>query len=193
MAVTEIQIPDGASRRLLEEGARSYLGAMTALVAYQKEVQKKCRAVMEDCLKDYAFALKVSLRSDEIQEVAYPSITKWEGNWWSLGVKIVRKDIPRISYWESGCCLQYESARGLYCWIGEYFTPKGLAESLYSKFHRVNSRVIAEGNDVWLESGLKVEETPALEENLEKLFRQWAELWTKVGGIKEVLKATAGG
>ena len=53
---------NAALKRLLEEGTRSYLEATAALVAYQQEVQKKCRAVVERSLAEYASALKVRLR-----------------------------------------------------------------------------------------------------------------------------------
>src|SRR5437667_5697047 len=100
---------DEARRRLVEEGTPSYLEAVTALIEYQREVQKRCRAVMAKHLDDYASALKVRLTSGEIQNFAEPSVAKWEGHFWFLGAKIVRKNIPKIRWWESFLCLGYES------------------------------------------------------------------------------------
>ena len=51
------QTHEEARRRLLEEGARSYLDAVRALIAYRQEVQKMCRTVLEKHLDDYASAL----------------------------------------------------------------------------------------------------------------------------------------
>ena len=100
---------DEALKPLLEEGARSYLDAVTALIAFQREVQKKCRKVMAKNLRGYESAMKVRMTSSEIGDCAWPSFGEWGGDWWSLGVKIARSDIPGVRWWETYCCLQYES------------------------------------------------------------------------------------
>ena len=78
---------DEARKRLVEQGVPSYLEAVTALIGFQGEVQKQCRTVMEAYVKNYASALKVNLKSSEIQDVAWPAFAKWEGDWWGLAVQ----------------------------------------------------------------------------------------------------------
>ncbi len=75
-----------AQKRLLEEGARSYLDAVSALIAYRQEVQKMCRTVLEKHLDDYSSAIKVRLETREIRDFASPSFAKWEttGGLWAL-------------------------------------------------------------------------------------------------------------
>jgi hypothetical protein len=189
MEPTSIQSHDEARSRLLEEGIRSYLEAVTALIEFQREVQKKCRTAMEAYLDDYASALKVRLRNSEIRDCAWPAFAKWEGDWWMLGVWIERKNIPGIRWWETSCGLQYESGEnGLFCWIGECFPTGKTALDLSCKFQRLNRKVMHQGKEVWIQHKLKVEEATAFEVSLQALSEQWIELWKKVGGIKEAFK-----
>ena len=190
MGATEVQAHDEARRRLLEEGVRSYLDAVTALIEYQREVQKKCRAVMEARLGDYASALKIPLKSSDIRDWASPKFEKWEGTWWCLGGTIFRRNItPKIRWWDTSCCLQYElGENGLFCWIGVGFPTTKMTAFLHRQFHRLNRKVLQQGREVWIEHSLKKEEGAAFEKSLEALFQQWIELWNKVGGIKQAFK-----
>ena len=123
MEPTGDQEHDKTRRRLLEEGARSYLDAVNALIAFRQEVQNTCRTVLENHLNDYGSALGVRLEKGEIKDAESPSFAGWEGDRWSLGVKVVREKItPQIRWWETWCCLQYVSGdSGLLCWIDEWF------------------------------------------------------------------------
>jgi hypothetical protein len=189
MTPTESERYDEARQRLLEQGTRSYLDAVTAVLEYQKEVHKRCRAVMETYLDDYASALKVRLSNSEIKNDAWPSLANWDGSWWLLGAKIVRKNIPRIRWWETSCCLQYECGEnGLFCWVGAWFPTKNMASDVSRRFQRLNRKVMCEGNEVWIQQKLKVEEVIGFDEALEALCQQWIDLWKEVGGIKQVFK-----
>jgi hypothetical protein len=179
-----------ACRRLLEEGARSYLDAVSALIAYRHEVQKMCRTVLEKHLDDYSSALKVRLERSEIRDAEWPSFAEWEGDGWTLGVKIVREKItPAIRWWETWCSLECDSDdAGLYCWIGEEFPAKQKATALFRKFHPLNNKVQKHGKILMIPQCLKVEEVCNLEINLEDVVQQWIELWKKVGGIEEAFE-----
>src|SRR2546426_9001746 len=99
-----------AQNNFLVEGARSYLDAAIALVVYEEEVQKKCRAVMENYIDDYAAALKAQSRltSNDIQPHVWPKSTQAKDDWRSVGVYVVRKNVtPVIRYWEAFCCLEW--------------------------------------------------------------------------------------
>ena len=179
-----------ARRRLLDEGIRSYLEAATALIEYRREVQKRCRQVMERNLQDYASALAIRLTKDEIEEIALPSFSKWEGEWWSLGVKIIRTDMSQIRWWESHCCLSFESGdHGLYCWIGEWFPNRKMASTVFAVLHKLDREIIQDGKDVWLEQKMNAEQATTFDECLDTLFQRWIGVWKKVGGIKAALSA----
>jgi hypothetical protein len=180
---------DEALKQLLEEGGRSYLEAATALVLFQREVQKKCREVIERNRGEYAAAMKVKLASSDISDVAEPSFPKWEGDWWALGVQIVRKDLPKLRWWTMQCCLeQYTGNDGLYCWITEWFPTSKVADVVFDKFRRLNGSVIRDGKAIWLESAVAIEEVSNFEDKLDSLLSEWVKLWQKVGGVREALK-----
>jgi hypothetical protein len=194
MEPTAIPGHEEARRRLLEEGARSYAEAYTAVLEYQREVQKKCREVMETYLDDYGSALgaKPRLTKKDIRSVAWPKPDEWNGNGWQLGVCIVRRSIPSIRWWEVNCCLQLEGEEfddpGLYCWIGEWFPTRKLAADLFQEFKQLNAKVKHDGKDVWIHHSVKLEEAASFDELLQTLFEEWIALWKKVGGMKSVFK-----
>lgn len=176
-------------KRLLEEGARTYLEAATAIVTFQQEVQKRCREVMEGNLAEYASALKVVLRSTELEVVADPPFTKWEGDYWALGVRIVRTDLPKLRWWEMQCLLEYHvDGDWLGCSIAEWFPTSKIAAEVARKLNQINRDVYCDGKAVWLELAVKVEDASAFEEKLATLVQQWISVWSKVGGIKAVFK-----
>jgi hypothetical protein len=88
---------DQLRKRLLLEGAESYLEAYTALLEYEREVQKKCRRVMQTYLGDYRSAIglgaKGRVKDGVIENVALPDRKEWDGTMWQLGVKIAWRDV----------------------------------------------------------------------------------------------------
>jgi hypothetical protein len=181
---------DEARKRLLEEGARSYLEAITALVEYQREVQKQCRKVMEENLDEYANVLGVKLTSDEIQNCSWPSFQSWEGDWSFLGVHIFRDDITPFRWWDTSCCLQFDSEKGHYCFVGQEFQSTKVATQLFRAIQPLEAKVKQSGSEVWIQHNLTVEETTSLAKPLGEIFQRWTELWAKVGGINGVFVNT---
>src|SRR6516162_6391914 len=135
-------VDDQAGRRLLQEGARSYFKAANALIAFQREVQKKCRRVMATHMGHYGAALKIKLDSSEIEDIAWPKVDEWEGDWASVGVRLVRRNvIVGVRWWEAYCCLEWESSDpDCYCYVGEWF-PTKLATELGQRFKPLNPDV----------------------------------------------------
>jgi hypothetical protein len=189
MEPTGDQEHEESRRRLLEEGARSYLDAVSALIAYRQEVQNVCRTVLENHLDDYASALglKVRLETSEIKKEEWPSFAEW-GDLWILGVKVVREPITStIRWWKTACCLEYEPGdAGLYCFIGEELPAIQMATKLFRTFHTLNKKVKHERHELWLPHSLTVEEVRNLKTNLEGVVQEWIELWKEVGGIARV-------
>jgi hypothetical protein len=185
---------DDALQKLLEEGSHSYVDAVTAIIEYQSQVQKKCRLVTEGHLDEYSAALDLKdrdrLRIDDIQRVALPAIDKWEGDWWSLGVRIVRTNIPGVRWWEAYCTLDYNVEYGLYCWVGEWLSPKKCAVTLAQKLPTFHPKfdLDLEGNYVGVSEGVEPSQVASCENALKKLMNEWIRLWSKVGGTREVVR-----
>ena len=182
------QAHDKARRGFLEEGARSYLKAANAVMEFEREVQERCRKVMERHISDYGLALKVDLKSSEIQNLIWPE--KWEGTWASVGVRVLRRDIPGITWWEGYCTLEWGSDDEFSCYVGEWFPTRKMAMDLFQKFGRVDpdKSVTASDKNVGIAQTLKPEEAPDFEEHMDDLLMKWIKLWKKIGGINAVSK-----
>jgi hypothetical protein len=180
---------DQARDRLFQEGARSYLKAANALIAFQREVQKKCRKVMARYVGEYGSALKVDLETSEIVDLAWPKFDEWEGEYASIGVHVVRRDIAGVRWWEAYCTLEWEcDDPGFYCYVGEWFPTRKIATDLCQRFKRLNPEVeVFEGN-IGIRHSLKPEQAPDFEERLDDLLQKWIKLWKKTGGMKAVFK-----
>jgi hypothetical protein len=178
-------------KRLLEEGARSYLKAATALVAYQREVQKSCRKVMTKHISEYGSALKVRLEENEVEDMAWPEFDVWEGDWASVGVRVVRQDIRGIRWWEAYCSLEWQSPEEppLCCWIGEWFPTAKMAKDLFQRFKRLSPDVTIVDNSIGVYRTVRAGKAADFEEHLGELFQKWIRLWKKTGGIKTLVKA----
>jgi hypothetical protein len=187
----ETKFDNDPTTRLLQEGARTYLEAVTALMEYQKEVQKKCREVLRRHLEDYSAALKVKdqLEEKEIGNWAGPKFEEWAGDWWNLGVHIDRKTpIPTIPGWETCCGLGFEDSQ-LICFVGELFSTKKIASVLHQHFHRLKPNLKVEPYGIWSYKTIGEDEGGTFDKPLEGVLEEWIQLWKTVGGMEEVFKA----
>jgi hypothetical protein len=193
MPRTKIDSYSEAQDNFLIEGARSYLDAAIALVAYEQDVQKKCRAVMENQIDDYTAAIKTHppLTGSDIQPGVWPKPNQSTEDYRSVGVYVMRKNVtPGLRWWEAYCCLEWQLKEPkCFCWVGEWYPTRRLAVHLAQKFRRLNTEVSTlDDNNVGISKSLNVDEGAIFEEKLEGLFEQWIKLWKKAGGIKEVFK-----
>jgi hypothetical protein len=177
-----------ARRRLLEEGARSYLDAVNALIAFRQDVQAICKAVLEKHVDEYGSALNIHLADHDIQDHESPALKDWAGDWWNLGAKLVRKEItPAIRWWETYCCLGYGlDDGGLCCWVGEWFPTKQQRLTLHRRFHLLNKKVEEDGSVLFILQKVEIEGICKLEAYLNGIVEEWIALWRKVGGMKKV-------
>jgi hypothetical protein len=188
MKQTKDNARDDATRRLLEEGARSYFKAYNALTAFEEEVQTRCRQVLERHVDELSAALQIkpSLKKSEIRDADYS-----EGDWTGVGAEIVRWDVPPgISYWAIYCTLHWdEGDSGCSGYVGEWLKPKSKAQDLSQRFQNLNSDVWGNGNEVGIFKAITIAEAATFEESLDEVLRQWIRLWKRVGGMKEFFKS----
>jgi hypothetical protein len=181
--------PDESTRQLLEEGARSYLKATAAIMAFEQEVQRRCRQVLERHFVEYAAAIGIQprLKTKEIKDLVYPDDDPERR---SVGVQIARKRIrPDIDYLKTKCVLDWKSGTGLHCYVGERIRPETLANNLRMKFRDLDPTVCGEVKEYGLMSELNADQASTFQERLETLLVQWIELWKQIGGLEAGLKA----
>src|SRR5437870_13437993 len=118
-------------KRLLEEGARSYFDAVTALAEYEREVKKKCREVLKKQLNAYSSALGIELREKNIKDCV-----ERESEFANLGVTIDgTTKIPGGSWWTFYCCLGWVYTDAGSLWFGPWVgmcLPKTAATALHT-------------------------------------------------------------
>jgi hypothetical protein len=183
---------DEAVKHLLDEGVRTYLDAASAIIAFEREVQKKCKNLLDKFLDAYNVALQIQphLKSEEIRNCVWPkSNDEFDGSWRSLGAAIEGKSPPGIRWWGTYCLLEWDRTdQRLNAWIGEWIAPRTMAERVYQKFHALNAEVLIDVKEVGIWKPIKVDEAANFEEKLEATMCEWIGLWKKVGGLKRVFK-----
>lgn len=180
-----------AGKNLLQEGFRSYLKAVAAVTAFEQEVQKGCRRVYLNNIENYASAIGLPLKEEDVQEFIWPKMHVWEG-YRSIGVSIHRKQVSQSLGWWNGSCSLYweEGINKVCCWVGDSL-PKRLGKVVFEKlqkFAEPDDEMSEEVGEVGLSRMLGAEEAEAFEDVLDELFQRWVELWRLAGGIKSVLK-----
>jgi hypothetical protein len=188
-----------ARRKLLEEGAKSYVDALTAIVAYQREVQEKCRDVLARNLADYSRSLGLEpanyLTQGMIDDHAYPDLKQWDGDTASLGVKMKGTSWPGLSWWWTLCYLYWDSGERDTRWFGvvvELRLPKRAAAALHTAMVLYpSSEVYLEGYSVWIQRKLCVSGSADFEGDLEELLGSWIEVLGRVDGLRAILAAAS--
>jgi hypothetical protein len=178
---------DDATRLLLEEGVRSYLKANAALKAFEQEVCREWRHVLERHLDDYASALRLQQRPKKAQitDAVYRC-----GDWDAVGVKMARKGmLSGVKAWEFYCQLYWdEKEPECQCYVGDWYYPRNVAQDVHQRLQDLDDDVWGEGHEVGLWQCLEVKNAGKLGENMESLLCRWIKLWKKVGGMKAALQ-----
>lgn len=187
MQPTDIVPTDDATLRLLQEGAKSYVEAATAVITYQRTVQKKCRAVFERHFDEYAAALGITLSKGEIKDQAHPDFEKWTGEQASLGVTMSGwRCYEGVSWWGTSCCLGWdlrEAGKPWFGnWVGFWLGPKPFSNAIKTKLQKLGMAEVEE--DFGISQNWTVEAVSSFDEGLEELLLLWIRMWTKIGGIK---------
>jgi hypothetical protein len=183
--------PATAAEGLLEEGARSYLDALTALAEFNRQVQSACRLALEAKRGELAGALGVSLAGQPLADAA-PAFDKFTGERASVGVWT---GVPGT--W--GKCKQYLTAdwdreENGSPWFGisatMWFDNKAAAPGLLARFQErgvtTPHQLWGDGWRVALFEPLAPTEARRLDERLRGLLDAWIDLWRRVGGGKAI-------
>jgi len=181
---------------LLEEGARSYLEALTALTIFRKDVQSVCRQAIVDRVTEFSQALGVPMfKAESIVPYATPE-DQFNGSSAYIGVKHKisrrRQSIHGFSS-VSTCGLSWEpmgQQRWFGCWVGVGFNQREIAERLHAGFQRSKESLPpgialdAQKNNVSVSRALKPDDMASLTDCLGEVMVEWIRLWREFGGLK---------
>lgn len=178
---------DDAKRQFLEEGARSFVAARSAILAYQGEVQKICKQVLTRHLGQLSQAVGVDFATSPVRDWLAPGDEKWPGQDTYLGAVIGRNDPSfGIAGWETYCALNWsyeETERWFGGWVGAWL-PRKIATELHRQLQPLRPDVQISNRSVWIDRKLNPANASTIENDLGELLIQWIELWKKVGGLQ---------
>ena len=185
-----------AREKLIEEGMRSYLQATTAINAFEREIQKTCRQILENHIEDYADALGLRGALDCKESQGELSTTD-DGLWREVGVAIRGKRFKSyVRWWGVYCTLKWQDQK-CYTNVREYYYKSLESDELFQAMRKTACEIYDKKTEaglwrakqgVGLCQVIKAEEASRFEEPLERLLEQWIKLWKKVGGMKGVFK-----
>jgi hypothetical protein len=184
--------PDGNRHALLQEGARSYLEALTAITIFRRDVRSVCQEVVESRSEAFLRALAVPINQAERMVPYETPEEKFNGSSAYVGVqqKISRRRNQGFIY-ISSCGLSWDlvgQQRWFGCWVGVWFNQRDMAERLYAGFQKKKPlppgiELETEKNSVSLSRALKPEDMASLSDRLGEVMDAWIQLWEQVGGL----------
>jgi hypothetical protein len=177
---------------LLEEGARSYLDALTALTEFQREIRSRWRHTLDTHFREYSEALGVQLRADEILPYASPE-RELQGAKAGLGLKLnisASNAVTCGSYYVVGWELNPDSSVRFDAWVSMYFSRQDYCKPLPAAVRSFKPEVPVgleldqDKNNLWLSTRLIPEEMSSFDEKLGGVMHTWIQFWKRIGGLK---------
>jgi hypothetical protein len=155
---------------------------MAALIEYRREVQNKCREVLERHLGELP---DLGIEQESIKDYAFPELEKWAGTLAELGVKVKVQPPKGIACSDFYCALSWDSAAVPSPWFGAWvgmLGPKWLADALYKELAQAGTNELQQSpGAVCVGRKLEGEAASAFDEALEELLCQWIASWKKFG------------
>jgi hypothetical protein len=166
---------------LLAEGMRSYPKALGALSEFQRIVISDIRDAVVGELSSSSTAIGVVLTEKEIIDRVRPStLSNFDSKKISLGVKIDRLGKAGWSLYFTLWWWKDEPNLSVSIWLKD----GKMAESIFARFVESSSKtraVLESGHEISISRVLlHAEQLPVV---LRELNREFAELWTKAGGL----------
>jgi len=173
-------------RRLLEEGAASYVPAVSAILTFRELVQSRFRQVLEKRLVEHSAALGVSLDKGQVVEVQTRT-SDWDGRYASLGVEMRNLGVARawLSYllcWELGKDGSWITHVGALIWVRKRYQVEQLRKVFLP--HPPNLTFSDIDKEIWLGERITPAEAGKCDDKLDNLLTIWNELWKRAGGLK---------
>lgn len=173
-----------ARKRLIEEGAASYLDARVALNEFRSEVQSRCREVLKSRLRELRELTDLDLDEDRIELVDWPSEPNLE--WASLGAQLQLKDHHLSIYvavvWESEqdkapkVCAQATIST----WYKHQFN------SAWPRFKAAQAEKYDDrsSHDIYFQDAVTPGKIGEFEQTIGNMLDKLARAWKAAGGLK---------
>jgi hypothetical protein len=174
-------------RQLLEEGAESYVAAFSAILAFRKLVQSRCRKVVEKRLREYGGALGARLDRGQFVEAEWPKASAWDGEWASLGLEIRKVGKARVSLyhnldWQLGDDETWTVRANASIWLPDREQVPELRDALRPYPSELDFWEY--GDELGFTKRVPHAEMATFEDKVDDVLGEWIKLWQRVGGLK---------
>ena len=187
-----------AENQLLEEGARSYLDAQTALVEFRRQVREQCKKILEKRLDEYSKVLGPQAKLDPLGIRTWAADdTNHRADYTHYGLWLQSSSLSSGLWGYHYFGLGWEKQQDGTLWFG---TNVALWVSRQEPFRRLLqqlSGLVTEpfgisGSDkmVWFYRSLTPADMAELETRLDETLSAWIDVWRRGGGIDTILAGT---
>lgn len=172
---------------LLEEGAESYVQAVSAIFAFRALVQARCRQVVQKRLKEYSAALGATIDPNQIRDYDAPGESKWGDRWASVGVQIrgfkVGIELFHMMGWTKD---EDDGTWGVTTGASAWLQKRAHIELLAGAFapHPETPNFWQVPNALGYSAEIDPRAVSAFDVQLDEVLSHWIKLWKRVGGLK---------
>jgi hypothetical protein len=179
-------------RQLLVEGFDSFVPAVSAVLAFRKLIQSRCRQAVEKRRREYSKALGMPVERAQVEDSDYPRLGEWDGTWASVGVLIKKLGgtetwLYHTLEWNLGEKGEWVVEANASIWL-----PRGQQVDRFRELlrqHAPESRRWDEGNDIGLWESVSSAEAAVIDASLDSVLCGWIAFWERVGGMKPLIKS----
>jgi hypothetical protein len=173
-----------AKKRMIEEGAASYLEARVALNEFTSEVQRRCKEVLEGRLPKLKEAIKLELDGSQIRPIDWPSEPNLR--WASLGVELQLRDrhltLSVDLYWQS------DEGEAASIWASATVSPwyKYQLDKAWPKFESWQAEKYEDrsGRGIYFSEVIPPGKVSVFRETLGNVLDKLIQAWKGAGGLK---------
>jgi hypothetical protein len=174
-------------RQLLEEGAESYVAAVSAILTFRREVQARCRRVVDKRLREYGGALGARVDRSQFADAEWPKAGAWAGDWASVGLEIKKVGKAGVSLyhnldWQLGTDGKWTVAANASIWLPFQERVAELRDAF--RPHPPELTFWEYGDEMGFTRPVPRTEMATFEVRLDEVFGEWIKLWQRVGGLK---------
>ncbi len=181
---------EAAKKKLLEQGASSYLQAIVALNEFSREVQHRCADVLRMNLPALGDAIKIRMDESQISSILFPetiSRDKWIAQHGaSLGARINLKEhelafAVEVCWWsENGDTSSIQASATI------YVESKSKFQSAWPEFEKSQAQKYEEPYNygIYFSEPILPNEMSTVQMKLATVTKKLVRAWDEAGGLK---------
>ena len=173
-------------QRLLEEGAKYYVGALNALAEFRRLIQAKCRKVFtRQLLEEHNSKLKISGKKIRVEDWASKE-RYWDKTETNLSVMIRIPDSADCLYYGLWFRKDQESPSiTIHAFASIWLSSSETIRALLAALDKINPKLEQneeDEHDFYLSKIVAPNEMATFDQALEQVVSEWIQVWDRIGG-----------